>query len=126
MRIGSSILAALLPLLGVATAAHAEKPLDYDRDVRPILAEHCFKCHDQEKQKGSLRLDFKPSMMRGGESGEPAVVPGNISKSHLLKVVTSTDPDTVMPPKGERLTNEQIAVLTKWVETGAHWIEADQ
>jgi cytochrome c553 len=126
MQFRCAILASILPLFSIASAAHGEKPLDYDRDVRPILAQHCFKCHDQEKQKGSLRLDFKPSMLRGGESGEPAVVPGNVAKSHLIKVVTTSDPEQLMPPKGTPLNTEQIAVLQKWIETGAHWVAPEQ
>ena len=116
-----SLLSAALALAGPA----AGNPLpDYDRQVRPILEAHCFQCHGPEKQKGGLRLDQKPAVLRGGDSGAPAVVPGNALKSHLLKLVTSKDPDEHMPPKGERLKPQEVAVLTRWVETGAHWTDA--
>src|SRR3954470_15226513 len=100
---------ALLLVFGLAAAA-APAPPEFDKDVKPILEQHCFKCHGPDKQKAGLRLDQKPSVLKGGESGEPAVVPGNGIKSHLLQVVTTTDPDLAMPPKGERLKPEEIAV----------------
>src|SRR6185436_2205350 len=108
------------PLLARA----APLPPDFDRDIKPILAQHCFKCHGPEKQKGGLRLDQKPSVLKGGDSGTPAIIPGNQVKSHLLKLVTSNDPDEMMPPKGERLKPEEVALLAKWIETGAHWIDS--
>src|SRR3954470_13251124 len=113
-------------LLALGLTAAAAPPPDFDRDVKPILEQHCFKCHGPDKQKAGLRLDQKPSVLKGGESGEPAVVPGNGVKSHLLQVVTTNDPDLAMPPKGERLKPEQIAVLQRWVETGAHWTDSSQ
>src|SRR6266581_1356532 len=108
-------------LLAVALPAMAEQPMDFDRDVKPILEQHCFKCHGAEKQKGGLRLDQKPAALKGGDSGEPAVVPGSAMKSHLIKLVTSDDPEQVMPPKGERLKPAEVAVIQRWVEGGAHW-----
>src|SRR6266699_2205763 len=104
----------------------AERPPDFERDVRPILAQHCFDCHGPEKHKGGLRLDQKPSLLKGGDSGEPAIVPGSAVKSHLLKLITSTDPDELMPPKGERLSAKQVAVLERWIEAGAHWDDPSQ
>jgi len=101
----------------------AAPPPDFDRDVKPILEQNCFKCHGPDKQKAGLRLDQKPSVLKGGESGEPAVVPGNLPKSHLLTLVTTNDPDQAMPPKGDRLKPQEIAVLQRWVETGAHWVD---
>ena len=115
---------ALALLIFPLVARAAPSPPDFDRDIKPILAQHCFKCHGPEKQKGGLRLDQKPSVLKGGDSGTPAIVPGNQVKSHLLKLVTSNDPDEMMPPKGERLKPEEVAVLAKWIETGAHWIDS--
>jgi hypothetical protein len=110
----------------MGSRAMAAAPPDFDHDVKPILEQYCFKCHGPEKQKAGLRLDQKPSALKGGESGEPAIVPGNALKSHLLQLVTSNDPDLAMPPKGDRLKPEQIALLQRWVETGAHWIDQAQ
>ncbi len=99
----------------------AAVPLDYDKDVKPVLEARCFKCHGAEKQKSGLRLDVKESALKGGESGEPAIVPGNALKSHLLKLVMSNDPAEVMPPKGERMTMAEVELIKRWVEEGAHW-----
>src|SRR5690242_16065560 len=108
------LLLALVSLLGCLPAGAAE-PLEFDRDVKPILEQHCFKCHGPEKQKGGLRLDQKPAALKGGDSGEPAIVPGSALKSHLIKLVTSDDPEQVMPPKGERLKPAEVAVIQRWV-----------
>ncbi len=75
----------------------------FEQEVRPIFEKRCFECHGPDKQKGGLRLDLKSSALEGGESGEPAVVPGKSAESQLIKFVTSKDPDDAMPPKGERL-----------------------
>ena len=115
---------ALTLMLVPLAAGAAPAPPEFDRDVKPILQKHCFQCHGPEKQKGGLRLDQKPSALRGGDSGTPAVVPGNRVKSHLLKLVSSNDPDEMMPPKGERLNAQEVALIAKWIETGAHWTDA--
>ncbi|HEX4607558.1 MAG TPA: DUF1549 domain-containing protein, partial [Urbifossiella sp.] len=96
--------------------------VDFARDVRPILDRHCISCHGAEKQKGGLRLDRRADTLRGGDSGK-AVVPGNTGASLLLKLVSGTDPDNVMPPRGERLTSAEVGVLRAWVEQGARWPE---
>ena len=102
-------------------SASAEKLPDYDQDIKPLLADRCFQCHGPDKQKGGLRLDLKASALKGGASGEPAVMPGKPDRSNLLKLVSSHKADEVMPPKGEPLQPVQIALLHKWIETGAHW-----
>ncbi|MFO0800436.1 MAG: DUF1553 domain-containing protein [Gemmataceae bacterium] len=95
-------------------------PIDFAKDVKPILDRHCVSCHGPEKQKGGLRLDRRADALRGGDSGK-AVVPGNANDSHLLKLVSGADPDNVMPPRGERLTAAQVTILRTWVEQGARW-----
>jgi hypothetical protein len=59
--------------------------------------------------------------MTGGESGQPAVKPGKSGESPLIKLITSTDPDEFMPPKGDRLKQEQVALLKRWIDDGAHF-----
>src|SRR5678816_4902616 len=97
---------------------------DFNRDVRPILAEHCFSCHGPEKQKGGLRLDQKSSVFKGGDSGVPALVSGRSAGSELIKRVISADPKACMPEKGDPLRPEQIALLKRWIDEGAHWFES--
>jgi hypothetical protein len=120
------IVAALAVTIGLACGvARGEDPVaQFEREVRPILEENCFKCHGPEKQKGGLRLDQKTAVMTGGESGEPAVKPGKSGESSLIKLITSTDPDVFMPPKGDRLKQEQIELLKRWIDDGAHFPQA--
>ncbi len=68
-----------------------------------------------------LRLDHRPGALNGGESGLPALLPGNSGESRLVAYVAGLDPEIVMPPSGERLTEEQIAVLRAWIDQGAHY-----
>ncbi len=91
----------------------------YEKRVRPIFVERCYKCHsaDAEKIKGGLRLDTKERWMEGGESG-PVVVPGKADQSLMIKAVRYEDEDLQMPPK-TKLPDAEIAVLVKWVEMGA-------
>jgi mono/diheme cytochrome c family protein len=99
--------------------AASEDPEFYQKSVRPILEEHCFDCHGPEKQKNKLRLDTTVGILRGGESGEPLLLAGHSADSYLLKRVTSTNPKDQMPPKGERLREEELEVLRRWIDSGA-------
>jgi len=89
----------------------------FNAKVRPILSEHCFRCHG-EKEKGDLNLLDLENLLTGGESGLPAIVPGQPMKSHLLTLVSSKEEDERMPPKGDGLKNDQIAILEKWIRQG--------
>lgn len=105
-----------------AASASLERPgVDFLRDVRPIFAKHCYHCHGPEEQKSSLRLDEKAVVLRGGDSGTPAIVAGRSAESPLLQRVLGVDPDEVMPPKGERLSPAEISVLRTWIDLGAPW-----
>ena len=90
----------------------------FEANVRPILVTHCLGCHGPEKQKGNLRLDSSDAMRTGGDGG-PAVAPGDPEQSPLIEVIRYDGP-TQMPPKG-KLGDVEIAALTEWVKTGAHW-----
>ncbi len=106
--------------LGVpAPSGQAAGAVDYNQDIKPLLAERCFECHGEKKQKSGFRVDQRPVLLLGGDSGMAAIVPGDAAKSHLIGVLKSTDRDKVMPPKGERLTREQIALLEQWIAEGA-------
>jgi mono/diheme cytochrome c family protein len=96
------------------------RPIDFDRDVKPILAKNCFACHGPDKQKGGLRLDRKADALRGGDSGN-AVVPGKSADSLLIQLASGQDKDRVMPPKGDRLTAAEVATLRAWIDQGAKW-----
>jgi mono/diheme cytochrome c family protein len=118
-----------LPLLAIAACARAaQQPIDYNRDIRPLLSENCFACHGQDAahRKGELRLD-DPAEARRPHDGHAAIVPGDVTASTLVAHITSTDPDELMPPPDSHreLSAEQVALLTRWVAQGAtyqaHW-----
>ncbi len=113
----------------LAGVVRAEDPVDYDREIRPILANHCFQCHgpDEAKREGGLRLDVAEGARAAAKSGAFAVVPGRPADSELLHRVTSSEADEVMPPLELKkpLDSSQVALLRRWIEQGApqppHW-----
>ena len=112
------------PANAVATNTATAADLEFfESRVRPVLVEHCYKCHSAESKslKGGLRLDGRDALLGGGESG-PAVVPGDPAKSRLVTAIRYDDPDLQMPPK-TRLSDRQIADLAEWVSRGAPWPE---
>ncbi len=90
----------------------------FESKVRPILVERCQACHGEAKAKGGLRLDTRGGLLAGGGSG-PAVVAGKPAESPLVAVI-GYDGEIQMPPKS-KLPADEIATLTRWVETGAAW-----
>ena len=110
------ILACLAP-----AAPAADAPIDFIRDVRPILAQSCISCHGAARQRGGLRLDNGAAAMRGGDRGL-AFKPGDAAHSRLILAVSGMDPDLKMPPADKPpLTAEQIGVLRAWIDQGAKW-----
>ena len=109
-----------LPLLFSLYLAQQVFALDFVHEVLPILREKCAECHTGGKKKGGLAMNTRSELLKGGSSGK-AVIPGNASESLLLELVSSGDEDEWMPPKGPRLTEKEIAVLRKWIETGLSW-----
>jgi hypothetical protein len=103
-------------------ASAAEKPTPeqekfFESQIRPLLAQHCFKCHGAEKQKGSLRLDSRGHLLAGGESG-PAIEPGKPDESLLIEAVRYQSFE--MPPSGP-LAEKEIQALETWIKMGAPW-----
>jgi mono/diheme cytochrome c family protein len=111
-----TLLRAVLALLPAPLAAAA--PVDYSRDVQPLLRERCVACHGPLKQKGGLRLDAGSLVRRGGKHG-PAVVPGQSAVSRLIARVADPDEATRMPPEGATLTAAQVDLLRAWIDAGA-------
>lgn len=97
----------------------------FPTQIEPILARKCYPCHGAEKQKGKLRLDQRDLAMKGGSSGEPALVPGDPLKSRLIVVsLLPPDHDEVMPPEGkEALTADETMALIRWIQSGASYGE---
>ncbi len=92
----------------------------FEKKIRPLLVEHCYKCHSaqSEKVKGGLLLDTREGVLKGGDTG-PAIVPGDPEKSLLIKAVRHTDKDPQIPHKDKKLPDAQIAELVVWVKMGA-------
>jgi len=107
----------LLPLAPLAISA---APVDFVRDVRPIFEKHCHECHGAKKQKSGLRLDIKSEAFKGGDNHAPDIVAGKPDASALIKLITTTDEDEMMPPKG-KLPARDIETLTRWINEGAKW-----
>ena len=107
--------------LAAATGGFAVEPVNFVRDVRPIFQRHCTECHGEKKQKSGLRLDVKAPALRGGDEHAPDIIAGKAAESPLIKMVLSDDKDERMPPKGERLSDAQIATLKAWIDQGAVW-----
>ena len=93
----------------------------FEAKIRPVLVEHCYKCHSvkSDKLKGSLYVDGRDGLLHGGDSG-PAIVPGDPDKSVLIEAVRYGNEDTAMPPK-QKLPAPVIADLEAWVKMGAPW-----
>src|SRR5438874_11333532 len=104
-----AVVFALAGMVGIPANLRAA-PVDFARDVQPILEVRCFSCHGPKKQRGDLRLDRREAALKGGESG-PVIVPGKAADSLLLRRVGSDDPGQRMPPTGERLTADQLKLL---------------
>jgi mono/diheme cytochrome c family protein len=102
-------------------AAAAAAPVDFAREVRPIFEKHCTECHGEKKQKSGFRLDVKAAALKGGDNYGPDVVPGKAKDSPLIQLVSTTNEDEVMPPKGARLSAAEIDTLTRWIDEGAVW-----
>lgn len=99
-------------------AAAASRTVDFETDVLPILNDRCVDCHGQDDPEAGFQILSRRSLMRGGDSGEPAIVPDRSAESFLIKVVAGLDPHLKMPPEGPRLTGKQIAVLRSWIDQG--------
>ncbi len=128
-------------LVALATAAHlssllaegqgnapSPREISFNRDIRPILSDNCYSCHgpDKNRRKGKLRLDVAQDAYADHEGHIP-IVPGKPEASDLLKRITTTDPDDVMPPPktGKKLTSDQVRLFKDWIVQGAkyegHW-----
>ena len=92
--------------------------VDYARDIRPILRDHCQSCHGPVKQKGGLRLDTGMLILKGGKGG-PVLHPGSPGDSGILSRVLSDDDSERMPPEGARLSSGQVDLIRKWIQQGA-------
>ncbi len=124
-----AIVCVVMAIIGsMTTSLHGQQPVQFNRDIRPILADKCFACHgrDAKHREADLRLDTAEGA-RSDENGSAAVIPGDLARSELWNRVTTDDDDERMPPaeSHKALTNDQIKLLKRWIEEGApyqrHW-----
>ena len=98
--------------------------IDFNREIRPILSEHCFACHGLDDPQGGLRLDFAEFAYKGGKSGFPAIVPGDLEESEILHRVVSTDMDDGCHPRVNLLSPSRsnfCAMGLSGAQYAKHW-----
>lgn len=112
--------AAFTPEQAAQLPPPAEAPVDFQKDIKPVLDASCIKCHGRGKSKGGFAIDNRETFLKGGDSG-PAVIPGKSGESLLVEMVSGIDPDIVMPQKGSKLTTAQVSAFRRWIDDGAPW-----
>jgi mono/diheme cytochrome c family protein len=107
-------------LAGQAPAQEKPAPVDFDRQIQPLFQQYCHRCHGPEKQKSGLRLDRRDDALQGGDLG-PAILAKKSSESNLYRYIAGLDDGKTMPPTGEKLKPDQIALIKAWIDQGAPW-----
>ena len=102
-------------------ASQQSDTVDFNADIRPILNKKCITCHGGVKRSGGFSLLFRTEALSPNESGHPAIVPGDVAASEMLRRINHADPEERMPPESPPLPPEEIDLLTKWIEQGAKW-----
>ncbi len=133
LRVASTVVISVFLLSTVAPVTAGDSPDDhvklppaavgkvhFHRQIAPILARSCMKCHGQGKAKGGFRIDSRETMLEWGESG-PAVHIGKSAESLLIQLVAGIDADRIMPRQGPKWTPEQFGLLRAWIDRGREW-----
>lgn len=115
------LLGVLGMICGASASVSAADGSFFADQVLPLLETHCLDCHSEDAGEGDLRLDSPQAALRGGNSGEPLIVPGDSQRSYLLARITTSDSSRRMPPESDPLSDAEIEVLRKWVEDTASW-----
>ncbi len=121
----------VLPVLLIAAAlagtsasaalpAAATHPVDFAKEIQPLLEAACVKCHAKGKDKGGFSLETREEFLKGGDTDAGAVV-GKSAESYVVELVAGLEPDSIMPKKGTRWTPEQVGLLRAWIDQGANW-----
>jgi len=98
----------------------AKRKIDFNQDIKPILAKHCVGCHGPKKQESGFRVDSHDRTLAGGDRGVAFEI-GNSATSLLIRYVGGLDPDITMPPEGDLLSKTQVGLLRAWIDQGAKW-----
>ncbi len=113
-------------LLAISLSCMAGKtslaePVDFVRDVRPILQKYCYECHAGDVRKSGLRLDVRSEAFKGGELYGESILAGKPTESPLWQFIADEDADLQMPPEGPSPTSREVATLRQWIQQGAIW-----
>ena len=95
--------------------------VDFAHDVVPLIKKHCGECHTADARQGGFSMNTREDLLAGGDSGTPSLIPGDSARSEILARITNDDPDFRMPPEGDPLPPEAIAVFRKWIDASAPW-----
>lgn len=117
-----SLLATTALLLAVMSTTSQGAEIDFAHDIVPIVRKHCGQCHTGDKKQGGFSMNTRELLLAGGEGGK-GVIPGKAENSDLIQRLKSNDPTVQMPPEGNRLPAEQIALLSAWIDAGMKWEE---
>jgi hypothetical protein len=103
-----------------------EQKIDFARQIKPLLERSCVACHSGETPRGLFRIDARDALLKGGASGEAAIVAGHSEKSPLIDYVSGNVTDSEMPPKAQRkrfpaMRSADVALLRAWIDQGAEW-----
>ncbi len=110
-----------LLILGYGYHSFFQQKVDFNTQVKPILNKKCMACHGGVKKAGGFSLLFEEEAFGKTKSGKPAIIPGDADNSEFITRLTHSDPEKLMPKKGDPLTEEEIEILTDWVNQGAEW-----
>jgi hypothetical protein len=114
----------LLATLGAGRAQEASgpapSPVDFARDIQPLLRDHCLKCHNPQKKKGQFRVDSREAAFRGGVSGK-VISPGNAKASRFFELLVTKSEDDRMPQSAPPLSPAQVELFRRWIDAGAVW-----
>jgi mono/diheme cytochrome c family protein len=109
-----------------AEPAVGKDKVDFARDIAPLLDRSCAACHGGDRKKGKFSIASREAILKGGQSGEPALLPGNSGASKLVRMVTDQVEDLEMPPRAKRgkfpaFNQDEVALLKSWIDEGLPW-----
>ena len=103
----------------IISANHSE--IDFNTQVKPILNKNCITCHGGVRRQADFSLLFRSEALKKTKSGKYAIVPGHADRSEMIRRIKLNDPEERMPYKHTPLKNEEIEILTRWINQGAKW-----
>ncbi|MEP6948984.1 MAG: DUF1549 domain-containing protein, partial [Ginsengibacter sp.] len=115
------IVAILLVFIVAFTYISNRKPVDFTLQVKPIINKYCITCHGGVKQKSGFSLLFREEALAKNKSGKPAIIPGDADHSEMIRRLTLNDPEERMPYKHDPLSKENVDIIRRWINEGAHW-----